>query len=147
MTLNVQVSVKTSGGTIYVIGGGDVDEFDANLVALGGGERELADSVLEDMIRCLTPAAAGAVAGPQAGGGNFYTPTAQPAQQLSAGGSRTSTVPVAVKIPWPEKAQADPFLTPLKASRQAQWDATNKQWILMPGTDLGPFARWLPPGV
>jgi len=142
MTLAVQVSVKKADGTIYVIGGSSVDEFDCNLVALGGGERQLADEVLEDMALCLSPMSAAAVVPPPDLSG-FYTP--QP--PAGAGVARTSVQPVAVKIPWANKASADPFLTPLKASRQAQWDPNNKQWILQPGVDLTPFARWLPPGV
>jgi len=139
----VQVSFKKPDGTIYVVGGADVDSFDNNLVALQGGQRDLADALLDDMIKCLTPMAS---TGP-AGGGNYYTAPAVGASPAApAGGQRIATQPVAVKIPWNDKAQADPFLTPLKAARLAQWDATNKQWILMPGADLAPFARWLPPG-
>lgn len=151
MTLAVQASMKKSDGTIYVIGGDDFDSFYGNMVALSGGETTLADDVLADMIRCLSPMA-GAVATVQNGmpgaqvTGNFYTPQGQPQPQQAANGSHTSTMPVAVKIPWAEKQMADPYLTPLKATSQAKWDATNKQWILMPGVDLGPFARWLPPG-
>lgn len=152
MTLAVQVSMKKNDGTIYVVGGDDFDAFYGNMVALAGGETTLADDVLSDMIRCLAPMAS-AVATVQAGmpgaqvvSQQFYTPQGQPQPQQAPAGARTSTMPVAVKIPWAEKAQADPYLTPLKASKQANWDATNKQWILMPGVDLTPFARWLPPG-
>ena len=151
MTQAVQVSFKKSDGTIYVVGGDDVDDFDTNLVALAGGDRTLADDVLADMVRTLSPMAAAvntvqqAMPGVQPVGQNFYTPQ-QPQPQQANGASHTSTMPIAVKIPWSEKTQADPYLTPLKATKQATWDATNKQWILMPGTDLGPFARWLPPG-
>lgn len=146
MTLAVQVSYKKSDGTIYVIGGDDVDQFTANLFAVVGGDQEMVDAIFADMISCLTPMSA-----PAATAG-FYTPQAAPgpqgpSQPLAGGAPRTSPMAVAVKIPWAQKAEADPYLAPLKASRQAQWDAANKQWVLMPGVDLTPFARWLPPGV
>lgn len=142
MTLAVQVSVKLSNGVIYVVGGEDFDKFVENGMALLGDE-EAFDALVTDMRRSITPVSGGAQA---PAGQGFYTPPAAPAAP-APGGGRVSTQPVAVKIPWAEKAQADPFLTPLKASRMTQWDATNKQWILQPGVDLSPFARWLPPGV
>ena len=145
MTLAVQVSYKKSDGTIYVVGGNDVDEFATNLSALAGEGTGLAEDVLADMVKCLSPMAAG-VANVQAFmpgttvAGDFYTPN-------PAGAPRISQVAVAVKIPWNQKQFADPHLAPLKASRQASWDAANKAWILQPGVDLAPFAAWLPPGV
>lgn len=141
-TNKIQISIKKSDGTIYVVGGESIDELDMQLVALGAGDRDLADAVIEDMARSFTPMAA-ATPPP----GNYYTPQPQMAGVAAGNGAaRTSTQPLAVKIPWSDKAQADPYLTPLKASKQAQWDPNNKQWLLMPGVDLTPFARWLPPG-
>lgn len=139
--------MKKSDGTIYVIGGDDFDSFYGNMVTLAQGESTFADDVVADMLRCLTPTAASPP--PQ---GGFYTPPGGPGplgqpQPQHGGTPRVSPNYVDVTIPFPEKAQADPYLAPLKAMKQAQWQPATKQWRLSPGVDLTPFARWLPPGV
>lgn len=147
----IQWSCKKPDGTIYVIGGDDFDAYASNALAVLGGDESAFDELVADMRREMVPMAAAVSTVREAFPGavvttdGFYSPQAGPGPQQGA--ARTSTLPVAVKIPWSEKAQADPYLTPLKADRRATWDAANKQWILMPGVDLTPFARWLPPGV
>lgn len=151
MTLAVQVSVKKSDGTIYVVGGVDFENFSSNALALLEGDEGAFQELLEDLRRSLTPMASAvntvqaAMPGSHVVGQDYYTP--QPAPAGVAGAPRTSAQPVAVHIPWPDKAAADPYLTPLKATRQARWDANSKSWVLNPGVDLTPFARWLPPGM
>jgi hypothetical protein len=143
VTLNVQVSVKKSDGTIYVVGGENPDEFAANLMGTLQ-DQEVVDAIFADMLHSFTPASAGA--SPAPAGGYYTPPAASSGGFVQPGAERTSQVAVAVKIPWAQKAQADPYLAPLKTTRQATWDAANKQWILAPGVDLTPFAAWLPPG-
>lgn len=136
----VQASYKKPDGTIYVIAGDNFEEYAANALAVLQGDEDTFQALLDDMCRSFTPMATPA---PAAGG--YYTPQGgQPAPQQA--GARIAQVPVSVKIPWAQKAQADPYLTPLKSSGQAKWDGTNKVWILSPGVDLTPFAAWLPPG-
>lgn len=159
MTLAVQVSVKKSDGTIYVVGGDDFDSFYANFISLFNSDTSLADAVLEDMARSFTPASAGGVSERQAvqnlhaagviAEPGFYTPQAGNGAQGPSQG-RTAAFPVTVSAPYPERVAFKAAIDAAKAKDKPPWpkfDAAAKNWTLPPGIDLAPFAKWLPPGV
>jgi hypothetical protein len=108
VTQAVQISMKKADGTIYVVGGDDFDTFYGNLVSLSAGETTLADDVLADMVRCLSPMAAAVntvqASMPGAAVAGYYTPGGQPQPQQAngAGVPRISTQPIGVTIPWPD---------------------------------------------
>jgi hypothetical protein len=152
MTLAVQASIKKHDGTIYVIGGANVDEFRLNLVALYSSPEDednsaadaAAEELLTDMARTLSPMG-GAVQtvqnmmpGAQVMPQPQYAPQVQPQPQYNAGPAG-----VVLRIPWKDKPYADPFINQLKANRQVRWDGDRKVWVPQPGADLSGLERWI----
>src|SRR4051812_6368141 len=134
MTLAIQVSVKKSDGTIYVIGGNDMDSFYGNFISLFNSDTSLADAVLEDMARSFTPASAGGVSEQQAvqnlqgagvvGPTGFYMPGGAPVGgNVAQLGSqpRTAAVPVTVSAPYPERVAFKAAIDAAKAKDKPPW--------------------------
>jgi hypothetical protein len=148
VTLAVQVSAKTNNGTIFVIGGNNVDEFKMNLVALytgpdddGDAAQAAAEEILEAMAAALSPMGAAVqavqnampgsyVQSPQQGG---YAPQGPPQPQYG-GPQRTSPVDTFLNVSFADKDAA-------KAAG-ARWDKDRRSWKVPAGVDLNPFARW-----
>ena len=144
MTLAVQASIKKHDGTIYVIGGADVDAFCTNLVALYGGDeaaQQAAEELLGDMARTLSPMG-GAVATIQAGmpGTTVAAPQGQPQPQHGGAGGGA-----------PNIAQYDTHFQSGFADKDAvkaaggRWDTARRQWYAPRGSDLRAFERWIRP--
>jgi uncharacterized protein DUF5710 len=155
VTLAVQVSAKTNAGTIFVIGGNNVDEFRTNLLALYAGPdddpaaaEEAAEEILQAMAQALSPMGAGVQAIQNAMPGTTvqqypqggYAPQGPPQPQYGGNvGSMGSP---------PRTAQYDTFLNVPFADKDtvkqfgARWDKDRRQWKVPAGVDLNPFARW-----
>lgn len=132
MTLAVQVSVKKPDGTIYVIGGENVDEFSANLIALYGGDeasQEAAEEILTDMARALSPM----------GGAVQTIQNAMPGSQVipDQGAARITPTDYYFESSFSDKDA-------VKAAG-GRWGKERRSWYAPAGSDLRNFERWIRP--
>lgn len=146
MTLAVQASIKKNDGTIYVIGGADIDAFQTNLVALYGGDEAAmaaAEDLLTDMAKTLSPMGAAvqtvqnAMPGAQMVGQPQYAPQGQPQPQYGGAAPNIAQYDVYFQSPFSDKDA-------VKAAG-ARWGKERKQWYAPQGSDLNAFARWIKP--